>query len=164
VSAIDHDGLATFSAGRGDPLLLMPWPHAASVFGHPTPTLLVEHLVALGRRVVSFDPPGAGRSTRPAHLDMAEVLDCADEALAAIEITGPVDEMGHSQGGLAALALALARPERVRRLVLVCTASGGPAYLHATGAIGTAATPSSGAWGYPGGCSTGSPAVVPPRS
>jgi pimeloyl-ACP methyl ester carboxylesterase len=46
-----------------------------------------------------------------------------------------VDVLGHSQGGVAALAFALARPGRVRRLLLLNTSSGGPALLRAPGAI-----------------------------
>ncbi|MFN2292702.1 MAG: alpha/beta fold hydrolase [Anaerolineae bacterium] len=42
-------------------------------------------------------------------------------------IQGPVDVIGHSMGGLAALAYAIERPERTRRLVLVTSLSGFPA-------------------------------------
>jgi proline iminopeptidase len=66
---------------------------------------------------------------------MPEMIACAEEALAVCGIAGPVDVLGHSQGSVAALAFALARPERVRRLVLANTASGGPAFLRAPGAI-----------------------------
>jgi hypothetical protein len=38
-------------------VLLMPYPHALSVVGDPTLERLVAGLVALGRRVVTFDPP-----------------------------------------------------------------------------------------------------------
>ena len=38
-------------------------------------------------------------------------------------------------GGLVVLAYALAAPQRVRRLVLVCTGSGGPAFMKAPGAL-----------------------------
>ena len=55
-------GLAVYLFGEGEPLLLMPYPHAASVAGGPTLTALVDGLVALGREVITFDPPAAGRS------------------------------------------------------------------------------------------------------
>jgi proline iminopeptidase len=66
---------------------------------------------------------------------MPEMLACTEDALAALGIDGPVDVFGHSQGGVAALAFALERPERVRRLVLANTSSGGPAFLRAPGAL-----------------------------
>ena len=42
---------------------------------------LAELLVDLGRRVVSFDPPGAFASSRPPRLGLAEMLACSREAL-----------------------------------------------------------------------------------
>lgn len=50
-------------------------------------------------------------------------------------IQDPVDVVGHSMGGLAALAYAIERPERTRRLVLVTSLSGFPAAAR---------------WGFPG--------------
>ena len=70
-----------YTFGAGEPTLLMPYPHAATVVGDHTLTALVEGLQALGRQVVTFDPPGAGRSTRRMRLDMIEMLECAEEAL-----------------------------------------------------------------------------------
>jgi proline iminopeptidase len=55
------------------------------------------------------------------------MLDCALETLAACRISEPIDLIGHSMGGLCALALAIEQPERVRRLVLVGSVSGFPA-------------------------------------
>jgi pimeloyl-ACP methyl ester carboxylesterase len=131
-----HHGLAAYAIGSGEPVLLIPYPHAATVAGYRTLTALAEGLEALGRRVVTFDPPGAGRSTRPMRLDMPEMLECSEEALAVCGLeTGPVDVMGHSQGGFAALAFAIERPERVRHLVLVGAGAGGPSWMRAEGAI-----------------------------
>ena len=76
-----HDGLAVYAFGSGEPLFLMPYPHAATVIGDRTLTELAEGLKALGRRVVTFEPPGAGCSTRPMRLDVPEMLECAEEAL-----------------------------------------------------------------------------------
>jgi pimeloyl-ACP methyl ester carboxylesterase len=114
----------------------MPYPHAATVAGGRTLTELVEGLEALGRRVITFDPPVSGRSTRAMRLDMGEMLGCAVEALEVCSLEdAPVDVMGHSQGGFAALAFAIERPERVRRLVLVGADAGGPSWMRAQGAI-----------------------------
>jgi len=96
---------------------------------------IAEILARMGRTVVSFDVPGAYRSTREAVGDMEEMIRNGDEALDLLNIQGPVDVVGHSMGGLAALAYAIERPERTRRLVLVTSLSGFPAAAR---------------WGFPG--------------
>jgi len=83
-------------------------------------------LVEMGYSVVTFDPPGAYRSTREPVGDMDEMLRSAGESLRRLGITGPVDVVGHSMGALAALGYAVERPERVNRLVLVGGMSGFP--------------------------------------
>ncbi len=130
-----HAGLAVYAFGQGEPVLFMPGPHRLEKPGDRMADALVQGLVTLNRRVVTYDPPGSGRSTRPARLGMAEMHDCADEALAVVGAAEPVDVLGHSMGGLAALAYAVERPQRVKRLVLVGTGSGGPAYVNAPGAL-----------------------------
>jgi pimeloyl-ACP methyl ester carboxylesterase len=89
----------------------------------------------MGRTVIAFDVPGAYRSTRDPVGDMDEMLQCADETLARLGIEAPVDVVGHSMGGLSALAYAIERPERTRRLVLIGSMSGFPAVVR---------------WGLPG--------------
>jgi len=96
---------------------------------------MINGLIKLGRQVISFDPPGSGQSTRPARLGMPEMHQCANEALDVCGVASPVDAMGHSMGGLAVLAYAIEQPARVKRLVLVGTGSGGPAYMKAPGAL-----------------------------
>jgi proline iminopeptidase len=130
-----HDGLAIYRIGDGPPILLMPGPHRFQQPGDGSASPLIAGLTRLGRQVVSFDPPGAGRSSRPARVSMAEMHDCADEALAAAGVDWPVAAIGHSMGGLAVLAYAIERPDRVGRLVLVGTGTGGRAYMHAPGAL-----------------------------
>jgi hypothetical protein len=71
------DGLAVYREGIGEPVLLFPYPH-----GHTTEPMaqgpLADILFDLGRSVISFDVPGAYRSTREPIGDMAEIICCAD--------------------------------------------------------------------------------------
>ncbi len=116
--ALRQAGLAIYAAGTGAPLLLMPYPHgfgmAPIVHGR-----LAEVLRELNQRVISFDPPGAFNTTRPARMTMPEMLDCAEESLSAVRITEPLTLVGHSMGGFCAIAFALAHPERVKRLIII---------------------------------------------
>jgi proline iminopeptidase len=130
-----RDGLAVYRIGEGAPILLMPGPHRYQIPGDGSAAPLIAGLVALGREVISFDPPASGRSTRPMRLSMSEMHDCADEALEISGISGPVDAVEHSMAGLTVLAYAIERPERVRRLVLIGTGTGGRAYMSARGAL-----------------------------
>jgi hypothetical protein len=79
---------------------------------------LAELLVGLGRRVVSFDPPGAFACSRPLRLGLAEMLACSREALQVAGATAPVEVVGHRQATVCQLTLALAAPQMVRGLVL----------------------------------------------
>ena len=128
------DGLAIYAVGHGEPVLLLPYPH-----GHTTEPMaqhpLANMLVGMGRTVVTFDVPGAYRSTREPTGDMDEIIRSADETLERLGIQGPVDVVGHSMGGLAALGYAIERPERTRKLVLVTSLPGFPAAAR---------------WGFPG--------------
>jgi pimeloyl-ACP methyl ester carboxylesterase len=121
-----RDGLAIYSVGQGEPLLLFPYPHAQTT-SPMAQGALAELLAGLGRTVVTFDVPGAYRSTREPVGDMAEMLRSAEEALDGLGIVGPVDVVGHSMGGLCALAFAIERPARTRSLTLVGSLSGFPA-------------------------------------
>jgi len=127
-----HHGLAVYVRGEGEPLLLLPAPHACSAgpeIGKP----LADRLVALGRRVVSFDPPGAFHSLRRPAVGMPEMLACAVQALEVAQVEGPVVVAGHSMASLCALGFALEHPERVSRLLLVGTMTGPAAALRAGG-------------------------------
>jgi pimeloyl-ACP methyl ester carboxylesterase len=99
------------------------------------PAAIIEGLEQADRQVITFDPPGAGRSTRRARLDLAEMLDAAEEALQNCGVNGPVDMVGHSQGAFVALAFAIERTPRVRRLILIGAGAGGPSWMRAPGAI-----------------------------
>jgi pimeloyl-ACP methyl ester carboxylesterase len=91
----------------------------------------VAWFAARGRRVLTFDQRGFGRSTdqrkEGGPLEAAADLGALLDHLAMPH----ADLVGQSMGGWAALTLALARPERVRRLVLADTLGGiGTALAH----------------------------------
>lgn len=72
-------------------------------------------------RVLAIDQRGHGRSTLPADPSgRGDWLDLRDDLLAVLDVLGatPVVLSGHSLGGTVALLAAVARPERVRSLVL----------------------------------------------
>ena len=120
------DGLAIYLLGEGAPVLLFPYPHA-STLRPMAEDKLAAFLVSLGYQVITFDPPGAYASDRPMSGNMAEMLDCAVEALDVMQIDPPVTVVGHSMGGLCALAIE--RPELVERLALIGACSGFPAVM-----------------------------------
>ena len=106
--------------GAGEPLLLIHGLGYARWGWEPVVDRLAE-----SHEVVLFDNRGIGESDAPAGPysvrlmaeDAAAVLDAADLDKAHV--------VGTSLGGMVALQLALDRPERVDRLVLACTTSGG---------------------------------------
>jgi hypothetical protein len=75
---------------------------------------LVDRLVGRGWRVVTFDPPGAFASARPARLGLEEMLACTQEVLAVAGVAPPVDVVGHSQATLCQVVLTPGLP-RCRR-------------------------------------------------
>jgi pimeloyl-ACP methyl ester carboxylesterase len=110
----------------------MPAPHGF-VTDPTSEGQLAALLTDLGHTVITFDPPGAFHSTRPARVDLAEMLSCATEALAVCGVDGPVDVVGHSMSGLCALALTVEQPQAVRRLLLIGSVAGGPSVLRGRG-------------------------------
>ena len=154
----ERHGLAVYRIGRGEPVLVMPGPHRFERPGLRGFDSLVDGLASSGRQVVTFDPPGSGRSRRPSHLGLVEMHACTDETLDACGLTGPVDALGHSMAGLVLLAYALERPTRLRRQVLVGTGSGGPSYMRAPGALWNRTHP-----GFPGLAALGVLSTIWPR-
>ena len=127
-----NNGLAVYSTGEGQPILLMPYPHGFSI----CPIIegeLAKILVDTGYRVVSFDPPGIFRSMRLPEIAMSEMLDCAEETLRFYNLTDPIFLVGHSMGGLCSIAFSLLRPSLVQKLVLIGSVSGGPAIMRGKG-------------------------------
>src|SRR5919202_302458 len=113
-----HGGLAVYDVGDGPVVLLVPSPHGY-VLGPSAEGELCGVLLEAGARVVTFDPPGAFRSTRTARLGLEEIVACCEEALDVRGISTPVPVVAHSQATLCALAFALGKPRRVAAMVLV---------------------------------------------
>jgi pimeloyl-ACP methyl ester carboxylesterase len=79
-----------------------------------------EQLAGPGRRVVTYDQRGAGRSSAPADGDYGIEAQVADlEAIRASLGDDQVDLIGESWGGAVVAAYAAEHPEHVRALVLV---------------------------------------------
>ncbi|MCU1453163.1 MAG: putative hydrolase [Acidimicrobiales bacterium] len=110
---------------------------AYDVFGRPDgePLLLVHGLGADARgwimqrralaarfRCIAVDNRGVGRSDRPP--GPYEIETMATDALAALDAAGVASAhvLGASMGGIISQAIAVRHPERVRSLVLACTA------------------------------------------
>lgn len=107
------------TCGEGEPLVLVHGRgNAAAAFAPILPAL------AAGRRVLALDLPGWGLSGKPpfaGHTASDAVAVWRDALRAFLDDQGleQADLAGHSMGGLAALAVALDAPERVRRLALI---------------------------------------------
>src|SRR5689334_23616734 len=77
---------------------------------------------AARHRVIVFDNRGVGRSDRPPGPYDLEVM--AEDALTVLDAAGVTDAhvMGASMGGVISQIIAVRHPERVRSLILACTA------------------------------------------
>jgi pimeloyl-ACP methyl ester carboxylesterase len=82
----------------------------------------VPALVAAGYRVLTWDLRAHGRSGSPDEAITIATL-AADLAALVEEVGGPAHALGHSAGGVVTMRFALDRPDLVRSLVLVGTAS-----------------------------------------
>ncbi len=106
------------SLGTGTPPVLMI--HGLLVGSLATWLFTAGRRLAQSRRVVLYDLRGHGLSERPPTGYDLETQRRDLEALrTALNLTGPIDLVGHSYGALVALAAALDDPRSVRRLVLV---------------------------------------------
>jgi 2-succinyl-6-hydroxy-2,4-cyclohexadiene-1-carboxylate synthase len=104
--------LATTVWGKGDPVVLVHgFTQSAGAWQG-----LAERL-AIGQRVIGVDAPGHGRSA-------AVRADLWESAAQLGQAGGAATYVGYSMGGRMVLHLALARPDLVRRLVLISTTAG----------------------------------------
>jgi len=102
---------------------------AHGLFGSARNWNVIAKRLSGGRRVVSVDMRNHGES--PWH-DSHGYDDLAADLAQVIEAEGaPMDLLGHSMGGKAAMQLALTRPELIRRLVVADIAP--TAYSHTQG-------------------------------
>lgn len=98
-----------------DPLILTSGLGGSADYWKPNLRALAEHF-----RVIVYDHRGTGRSDR-ALLATVTVDHLADDIAALMDALGiaRAHVMGHAAGGVAGLALALRKPERLRKLVVV---------------------------------------------
>jgi 3-oxoadipate enol-lactonase len=119
--------------GHGDPVLLIMGLGATLELWHRvTPMLSPKY------RTILFDNRGAGRSDAPP--GPYSIPQMADDALAVLDAAGAMTArvFGASMGGMIAQELALNHPQRVRSLILGCTAPGGTAAVPADREVGAA--------------------------
>lgn len=117
---VDGVRLAYRDQGRGMPV----------IFIHGTPSHsyewrdVVPHVEAGGFRAVTYDLLGYGRSERPVDRDtsVAAQTDLLAHLLDALDIDR-ADIVAHDIGGAIGLRFAVARPERVRRLMVIDSVS-----------------------------------------
>lgn len=104
--------------GDGPPVLLM------NGLGASISLWEALHRDLTGLRVISFDAPGTGRSSRPSRpYTMVMLADMVADLLDALG-HDQVDVVGYSFGGVLAQQFARDNPRRVRRLVLGATMPG----------------------------------------
>jgi len=116
---LDVDGvrLHVVERGEGSPVVLI---HGNMVSQRDFEASGLMERLARDHRVIAFDRPGFGHSSRPRNrlwtpTAQAELLHAA---LAQLGVE-PAVVVGHSMGAMVALALALDHPADVRRLVLL---------------------------------------------
>jgi poly(3-hydroxyalkanoate) depolymerase len=121
--------------GSGKPLFLVPGIGCSADMWQP----FVQYFP--NRRIVSFDAPGAGRSSTP--LYPVPVAALAALAAAVLDDRGVecADVIGFSYGGAIAQQLAYDYPERVCKLVLAATNCGFGSFWGSPSAMAVMATP-----------------------
>jgi len=119
-----NNGLALYRIGTGQPILLMPYPHA-SAYQPMYESPLVEILNEMGYSVLTFDPPGIYNSSDMlADVTLNEMITCTNKLLDFFEISDSIIVVGHSQSGFCSIAFTVEFPQRVKGLILIGSVSG----------------------------------------
>lgn len=109
-------------AGQGAPLLLL----GGTGWDLRQPLSPFERSLQQHFQVLRYDQRGQGRSSKPDYpYTMADYADDAAHLLDALGISQALPVLGISFGGMVAQEFALRYPQRVTRLILACTSSGG---------------------------------------
>lgn len=128
MSLVENRGAKIYwdEQGQGDPLLLIMGLGWASNMWHRT-----RPVIAARYRTIAFDNRGAGRSDTPPGPYSISLL--ASDAAAVLDAAGAerAHVLGASMGGMIAQEFALQYPNRLRSLILGCTAAGGPRAVQA---------------------------------
>ena len=111
------------AVGDGPPLLFLPGSDT-DLRGHPEVTPFVDPLAGMFS-MLAYDQRGLGSS--PGGATDPTMADFADDVAGVLDTVGweRADVVGYSFGGMVAQEAALRHPGRIRRLVLLCTSSGG---------------------------------------
>lgn len=130
--------------GRGRPLFLVPGIGCSADMWEP----FIHYFP--NRHIVSFDAPGAGRSSVPLYPVSVPALAALAAAVLDSRRVDCTDVLGFSYGGAIAQQLAYDYPERVSRLVLAATNCGLGSYWSSPGALAVMPTPLRfyGSYGY----------------
>jgi len=116
--------LCIYERGTGDPIVLFPYPHSGAMKSIVYSDLF-SMLVSMGRRVITFDTPGTFSSFRKSEPSIDEMADSAFEAIKFAGVNGKIDIIGHSMGGLCAIAFVLKYPNITgEKLILINSLSG----------------------------------------
>jgi pimeloyl-ACP methyl ester carboxylesterase len=117
---VDGRSVNAIDVGDGPPVVLV---HGLGGNWQNWLTVIPE-LVERGHRAIAFDLPGFGHSEMPAQdIAIPRYGLVVDAVLDALAVEGPAAVVGSSMGGLIAAELAISRPARVERLVLVSAAA-----------------------------------------
>jgi 3-oxoadipate enol-lactonase len=113
-------------AGAGNPLVLIMGLGYSHEMWHRVTPVVSEHF-----RTILFDNRGVGRSDIPS--GPYAIADMAADTAAVMDAAGieRADVFGISMGGMIAQEFALQYPARVGKLILGCTACGGPNVVRA---------------------------------
>lgn len=113
--------IAYYCYGEGTPLLLiMGWTLPASSWG-PLPMMLAE----LGYRAITVDNRDTGKSSECEGIEYS-IADMAGDSVAVLDELGLESSsvLGISMGGMIAQQIAIDKPERVTKLMLMATGPG----------------------------------------